>query len=79
MSKRRKNILEQQSAGIQSSTIVFERTGRYDRDGDWSSVFKRKMHRFVDDFAGVERRRKGGVLMVVLVCYHMRDSEWVLS
>jgi len=76
MSKSRENILEQRSAGIRVSTIE-ERTGRYDRDGDWNSVFKRKMHRFVDDFAGVERGAKGGVLMVGLVCYHMRNSEWV--
>lgn len=59
MSKSRKDILEQQSAGSQGSTME-ERTGRYDRDGDWSSVFKRKMHCFVDDFAEVERGRKGG-------------------
>lgn len=59
MSKSRENILEQRSAGIRVSTIE-ERTGRYDRDGDWNSVFKRKMHRFVDDFAGVEREAKGG-------------------
>ena len=62
MSKRKENILEQRGVGIQDSTIVFERTGRYDRDGDWSSVFKRKMHRFVNGFAGVERRRKGECL-----------------